>query len=79
MESLDPTPQGDWTVAELFAWRPAAVVAFSRLGMACAGCAMAPYETVAEVAATYRLTPDDLLRIASGRGSPDTPTAEEAS
>jgi len=64
-------------MAELLARQPNAAMALSCLGMACAGCAMAPYETVAEAAAVYQMNPEDLLRIACGQGSPDRPTEEE--
>ena len=39
---------------------PAAVQVFVNRGMSCPGCPFAPFETVADVAATYRQDPDDL-------------------
>lgn len=43
------------TVAELLAQHPAAAAVFLRLRMACPGCPMSPFETLAEVAAAYRI------------------------
>jgi hybrid cluster-associated redox disulfide protein len=55
------TPAAHWTVAEVVARCPGAAQAFTRLRMACVGCAMAPFETVAEAAAAYRLEPEAIL------------------
>ena len=41
--------------------RPRTVRVFVERRMACPGCAMAPFETVAEAARAYDLSPDDLL------------------
>jgi len=48
--TLRPT----FTVAQVIASWPATATAFSRYGMACVGCTMASFDTLAEVAATYR-------------------------
>jgi len=79
MERTAATPSEDWTMAELFARRPAAVITLSRLGMACPGCAMAPFEPVAEAAAIYHFSTEDLLRIVCARSPPRPSTQEEPS
>jgi hybrid cluster-associated redox disulfide protein len=43
------------TVVEVLARWPQTIPVFIRHRMACVGCAMAPFETLAEVAAIYRL------------------------
>jgi len=43
------------TVAQVTGSWPTTAAAFARHGMACVGCAMARFDTLAEVAATYRL------------------------
>lgn len=49
------------TVAEVLARWPQTIPVFIRHRMACVGCAMAPFETLAEVAAIYKLDPDCFL------------------
>ena len=49
------------TVAQLLRHRPAAAVVFVRCGMACPGCAMAPFETLAEAATVYGQEPEGFL------------------
>lgn len=48
------------TVSTVFA-RPGAMTVFLRYRMACPGCVMAPFMTLAEAAAAYRLDPDGLV------------------
>ena len=48
------------TVSAVFA-RPGAMTVFVRYRMACPGCVMAPFMTLAEAAASYRLDPDRLV------------------
>ncbi len=43
------------TVAEVLACWPQTVPVFARHHMACVGCAMAPFETLADVTAIYGL------------------------
>ncbi len=43
------------TVDQVLARWPQTLAVFMRHHMACAGCAMAPFETVAEAAAIYHL------------------------
>jgi hybrid cluster-associated redox disulfide protein len=48
---IDP----DWTIEALLDACPEALHVLLRHGMACVGCAMAPFETVAEAAREYGL------------------------
>lgn len=65
-------PESTWVVAEVITQYPQAAAVFTGLRMACAGCAMAPFETLAEVAEIYGLKPETLLgairRACGGRG-----------
>jgi hybrid cluster-associated redox disulfide protein len=51
----------DMTMAELMRDRPAVVPVLLRRGLACPGCAMAPFMTVREAAEAYGLELDALL------------------
>ena len=62
MKSPSPHPDFHWTIEALLDSRPDAIRILGRHGMACAGCAMAPFETLAEAAREYRLDRDTLLR-----------------
>jgi hybrid cluster-associated redox disulfide protein len=55
------------TVAELLAARPGAAAAFASRGMACVGCPMARFETLADAAAAYAVDLDALLGDAARR------------
>lgn len=55
-------PTLQWTVAEVVTQCPQAAAVFTCLRMACIGCAMAPFETLAEAATAYRLEPETVLR-----------------
>lgn len=48
-------------VAELLATWPQTSSVFVRRKMACPGCSMAPFMSLAEAAAEYRIPPQDLL------------------
>ena len=50
------------TVAEVLARWPQAIPVFLRHRMACVGCAITPFETLAEVATIYKLDLDCFLR-----------------
>lgn len=50
------------TVEDLLACWPQTIPVFIRHRMACVGCAMAPFETLAEVAAIYKLDLDSFLQ-----------------
>jgi hybrid cluster-associated redox disulfide protein len=50
------------TVATVLGFAPAAVEVFTGRGMACPGCAMAPFDTLAEAAAVYGQELDGFLR-----------------
>jgi hybrid cluster-associated redox disulfide protein len=58
---MPDTPTAHLTVAELLVRWPSAGRTLSRLGMACTGCAMAPFDTLAEVAAVYGIRAETLL------------------
>jgi hybrid cluster-associated redox disulfide protein len=49
------------TVAQVLRQWPLSAAVFVRRGMACVGCSMAPFETLAEVAAVYGQEPAGLL------------------
>ena len=53
------------TMAELLEECPKAGQALARRGMACAGCVMAPFETIGEAAVAYGVDPDELLHAVS--------------
>ncbi len=71
----DSIPVSHWTVAETFARCPEVIPVFHRMGMACIGCVMAPFETLAEAAEAYDLDVGKLLSefheatAPAGRGS----------
>ncbi len=49
------------TLEELFQRWPETAVIFQRHQMACVGCAVAPFYTVADAAQVYRLDPDAFI------------------
>lgn len=51
----------EMTVAEVLTRWPQTIYIFFRNGMACPGCAISPFETLADVADIYRLKLDYLL------------------
>src|SRR5688572_6012934 len=56
------TSQLDWTVEALIDAHPTMLPVLMRHGMACVGCPMAPFETLAEAAREYRVDPAAILR-----------------
>ena len=50
-----PQLTADLTMAEVMDRWPETIPVFFRYRMACVGCPIAPFETLAEVAAIYRL------------------------
>lgn len=58
MVAVDPAQ----TVSEVLRARPQAVRVFLCRGMACPGCAMAPFETLEEVCRVYRVPLQPFLR-----------------
>lgn len=58
MLPIDPAQ----TVSDFLRERPQAVRVFLRRGMACPGCAMAPFESLEEVARVYRIPLEPFLR-----------------
>jgi hybrid cluster-associated redox disulfide protein len=57
-----PQLEASLTVDEILACWPQTIPVFIHHRMACVGCAMAPFETLAEVATIYKLDPDGFLR-----------------
>jgi hybrid cluster-associated redox disulfide protein len=57
-----PPLEANLTVAEVLAQWPQTIPVFIHYRMACVGCAMAPFESLAEVAIIYRLDLDSFLR-----------------
>ncbi len=64
-EAVVLTP--DLTVAEIMERWPATIAVFLAYRMACVGCFMAPFDTLAEAAGNYRLDVDELLRALQAR------------
>ncbi|WP_042703347.1 DUF1858 domain-containing protein [Azospirillum sp. B506] len=60
----------DLTMAEFMRGRPAAVPVLLRHGLACPGCAMAPFMTVSEAAEAYGLELGALLEEMAGLDGP---------
>jgi hybrid cluster-associated redox disulfide protein len=74
---IDPTLR----VSEVLKRWPASATVFVRRCMACVGCAMAPFDTLADAAAEYGLTLDGLLRElagADGGGTAPQPRGKRA-
>jgi hybrid cluster-associated redox disulfide protein len=61
MRSETKHPNPDATIADLLDAHPAAAAVLLRRGMACVGCTMSPFETVAEAAREYRINLNSLL------------------
>jgi hybrid cluster-associated redox disulfide protein len=51
----------NWNVADLLDSWPAAVPVFLKHRLGCVGCAMAPFDTLADVARVYQLNPQVFL------------------
>ncbi len=74
---IDPTLR----VSEVLKRWPASATVFVRRCMACVGCAMAPFDTLADAAAAYGMNPGDLLREIAGAdegGTVPQPRGERA-
>jgi hybrid cluster-associated redox disulfide protein len=56
-----PQLEANLIVAEVLARWPQTIPVFIRHRMACVGCAMAPFETLSEIAAVYKLDLDRFL------------------
>ena len=61
MGSCDPTLHPNLLVSEVMDRWPQTIQAFVQLHMACPGCAIARFHTLAEVAAEYEMDPQDLV------------------
>lgn len=57
----DQAIRGEHTVEQTLERFPALAVVFVRRGMACVGCVMAPFDTLADAARAYGTEPGDLL------------------
>ncbi|PWC35898.1 DUF1858 domain-containing protein [Azospirillum sp. TSO35-2] len=68
------TNLADLTMADLMRLRPACVPVLLRRGLACPGCAMAPFMTVREAADAYGLDLDAFLSDLAATPAPHTPT-----
>jgi hybrid cluster-associated redox disulfide protein len=55
------TPLAGLTVADIMQRWPETIAVFMAYRMACVGCYLAPFDTVADVARNYQLDPDELL------------------
>ncbi len=53
MQVIDPLIDPEQTVEQTLDQFPLLAAVFVRRGMACVGCAMAPFDTLAEAAHTY--------------------------
>ncbi|HYG85596.1 MAG TPA: DUF1858 domain-containing protein [Azospirillum sp.] len=60
-ESHFSGPSADQPIAEVLQAWPQTMTVFLRRRMACPGCAMAPFMTVAEAAEAYGMQPADLM------------------
>ncbi len=69
MGTVPKEPSERLTVAELFRRWPRAAAVFAGRGMACPGCAMAPFDTVAEAASSYGIDPVELVAELSAAAS----------
>ena len=70
MGPLPNVAKADETVAELLAREPRAVRILLGHGMHCVGCAIARFETLAEVCAIYGVPLEQLLEELCGAGAP---------
>jgi len=55
-------PQPDWTIDAVLDAHPGAAQILVRHGMACVGCVMARFETLADAAREYRIPLKSLLK-----------------
>lgn len=62
MKRFSVPPDPHWTIESLLDSHPEAAAILFRNGMACVGCAMAPFETLAEAAREYRLDLASILK-----------------
>jgi hybrid cluster-associated redox disulfide protein len=54
-------PTQDMTVAEVLETWPQTVQVFQAMKMACVGCVMAPFDTLADVARIYEMEPGTIM------------------
>lgn len=79
---MSPTEMRDMIVADVMERWPATVQVFNARRMACPGCVMSPFMTVAEAAASYNLDEAELaealIQAAPGAPSAAPPEIEHA-
>lgn len=64
------TPTADMTVAEILERWPETVAVFQRKKTACVGCAMAPFDTMADVARIYDIELSEIMDALHGQVIP---------
>ncbi len=69
----DTVPAPMWTVAEVIDRCPQAASVFTRFRMACVGCPMAPFETLGEAVAVYRIDSQEFLHALRFTNSGEVP------
>ncbi len=57
----EPVPIAEMTVEDVLTRWPETAEVFNRYNMACVGCPVAPFYTVAEAAEVYQLPPADFI------------------
>ncbi len=58
----DSNPIADMTVEDCLTRWPETAEVFNRHNMACVGCPVASFYTVAEAAEVYKLSPDEFIK-----------------
>lgn len=58
----DPVAIAEMTIEDVLARWPETADVFNRHNMACVGCPVAPFYTVAEAAVVYKLPAEDFVR-----------------
>lgn len=71
-------PMLDQPVEEIMGRWPATARVFIRRKMACVGCIMAPFQTLAAAARSYGIPEDELLHEIRDAASSDGATPDEA-
>lgn len=62
-----------WTVEQVLERHPSAIRVFLDRRMACVGCTMAPFDTIADCAANYGTSAEGLLADLRSARAPDGP------
>ena len=56
-----PMPTSDMTVADVLEQWPETVPVFQELKLACVGCVMAPFDTMADIADIYKMDLQEIM------------------